>query len=434
MGVEVVEHSLRRMPEHHYPDIELDFASAKLIHSMDPTRNYITCEISMPALKKFMPLEDHNLIEDTYHYDCMHGMKYIQVNNSTFHEFMNKEGTPFRNERRGNSETTSIYDAYTDREGIDVVRHTVGDRVTTQFFSNKRTLGLLRHDYYMGLLLYGNNPPRDYIRRTPCKKLSPDCDDCPETLAEEVEGWLFDAPEFYPNIEKTFFTYIGENHRLLMGYTLDLNPSFMSGNQYIEPEYYILDLGAFYFQHAEYRELVWEKTILDNRRYCPDELYSYSRVTENKDGGTLATVRDAWTDFGHDMPVAKYRFSDPDSVPKDYWIAITTHDFRALWHADLIRFNARTTAHKWAFNHWSILCSRVNDGFFCGWMTSEVVSDAESSVGTEMPASMVQSFGSIGWGEGEPGSTDSIFTLVHPKLPGYTYEPIVEPLPIRDLF
>jgi hypothetical protein len=142
LGVETVNLEFRRESNDHFAGIQCDIASAKIHHTMNPSKNYVFGEFRMPALSKHMPSVDYDMIVDTFFHDCMHQMRYLQVDNKTFHNFMNNEGTPKNQDNRSCGETTDRYYSYREREGIDVVRHIHDNgKVFTYYNSNQRTLG-----------------------------------------------------------------------------------------------------------------------------------------------------------------------------------------------------------------------------------------------------------------------------------------------------
>lgn len=437
MGLETVSGLMQYHElDKHYPGLQCDTASAQMHHDLNPTKNFILTEIKMPAIEKMMTPVDYSMIIDTYFYDCMHQMKFLKVTNQEFHKFMNNESN-FRNmDNRSSGEVTNQYYNYRERETIDVVRNTVEGKCITYYNSNSRTLGLLRHDYYMGLLLYANYPARDYIRRTPCKVFHPECTDCPKIAAEEVQGWIYDAPPFKPVIEKTFFTYIEENHRLCMGYTVDTLHTGDSCFEPIEPEYYIIDLSVQYFREAIYSKKKWENEIIHNRKNAGEDLYSVYGTSKNSAGDRLPVVSSSWSGPHTPIAVVRYNPKKADSTPADIWSALSNNNMTMLWEADLVRFNARNSAHKYGFNSWWNFGMHDREGWFCGFSPSELIGSSTDEFGADgaaVKSQLTQVGNMFGMDEGAGGSTDSIFKLLTPRIEGYSYTPVVEPLPVRDL-
>ena len=435
MGIETVDINYRRESLEHFEGVECDIASAKIHHTMNPTKNYIFVEFKIPTIAKHMPSVDYNKIVETYFYDCMHQMKYIKVDNKTFHAFMNREGVHRNQDNRSCGEMRNEYYSYREREGIDVVRHKENGRVVTHYNSNKRLLGLLRHDYYMALLLYANWPKRDFLRRTPCKIFSPLCSDCPKFAKLPVVGWIDDPEPFKPTIEKTFFSYIGENHRLCMGYTIDIIPSGDTCYKPIEPEYYILDLDVIYFREAIYKKSLWENTIIKNRKDCNEELYSFGGPITNYDGELLTDI--SWSDWAGPhtaLSVTKYNLKKRGTVPSDIWTAVSLSNMTMLWEADIHRFNNRNSAHKYTFNSWWQTGMHNDDGWFCGVNTAEIIAEATAPFGAEGTAvagQLTQVANMFGMDEGAGGSPDTVYSLLEPLHGGYSYQDITEPLPKR---
>jgi hypothetical protein len=436
MGVETVDHSFIHEADEHFQGIECDIASGKIHHNMNPTKNYIFVEFKFPAISRHMPSVDYELIVNTYFHECMHQMKYIQVDNTTFHNFMNHEGPPRNQDNRSCGETREAYYSYRERTNIDVIRHNDNGTVTTHYHSNIRSLGLLRHDYYMGLLLYANWPQRDYIRRTPCMRFHPvKCSKCPEFAKLPVEGWIYDPEPYKPTIEKTFFTYIEENHRLCMGYTIDKIPSGDTCFEPIEPEYYILDMDVQYFREAIYSKRLWEGHIVKNRKECDEELYSFGGSASNYDEELLELSWSAWSGPHTPLYVSVYDPKKRETVPADIWTAMSLNNMTMLWEADIHRFNNRNSAHKYTFNSWWVHGMNSDGGWFCGVKTSETIKSATEPFGGAGEAAagqLTQVANMFGMDEGGGGSTDSIFSQMEPLLAGYEYTDIIEPLPERE--
>ena len=436
MGVETVNKELRHEKEEHFEGFECDIASGKAHHDLNPTKNYIMGEYKFPAITKHMPPEDADRIIATYFHDCMHEMKYVKVSNNEFHSFMNNEGSPFTNNKRTDvADGANRYRGYADREGVDVVRNDELHRTVTYFNSSVRTVGLLRHDYYMGLLLYSNYPVRNFIRRTPCKQFHPLCTDCTKIAKEEVNGWITDPEPFKPTIDKTFFSFIEDTHYLCMGYTVDKYPSGDTCFEYLEPEYYILDMDVVYFREAEYSFRKYSDIIVKNRR-DGGEMYSLGGTVKNSDEETLPHGSSSWEGPHTPLTVVKYNCRNRNTVPSDIWSAISHSDMIELWEADIIRFNARSSAHKFTFNSWWNPGVFSSDGWFCGFKSSELIGGSGAgfgAAGKAVEGQLTQVAHAFGMDEGVAGSTDSEFELIYPKYEGYTYSKIDEPLPIRDL-
>lgn len=432
MGVETVSKEFRKEDSSHYEGLEYDSASGKIHHEMNPNENYILAEFRIPALRKQMPEEDYNLIADTAGYQCMHGMRFKKVTNREFHHFMHRE-SPGTGKKLFSSETGHHYNSYRDRDYIDVVRHKDEGKVITYYNSNSRTLGFLRHDYYMALLMYAGYPERDYIRRTPCKRLSPDCENCIETLQAEVQGWLDDPEPYKPTIDDGFFSFIEDMHHLCMGYTVDYIVSGDTCYKAIEPEYYILDLNVQYFRDAIYSKKRWVDEIFFNRKNC-GELYSIGGMVENYSKQDLPYKDGNWRGYSSPVPTVVYDMKNRDTVPADIFLSFSEKDIAALWHADAIRTNARNTIHKYLFNGWIDVGNRASDGWFCGWNTSETIGANTAgfgAAGQAVAGQLTQVANMFGWKEGS-GSTDTIYHHLLPIVPGHDLEDYVEPIPVRE--
>lgn len=437
MGVEAVNHDLRRAPTNHYPNLEYDIASGKIHHDMDPTENYILCEFKFPTIAKQMPSVDYDLIANTVGYECMHRVKYLRVSNKEFNKFLNEEGDYDldRQSKRSNGETSHRYYSYRERKGIDVVRSKRTDTVYTHYNSNTRVNGALRHDYYMALLLYTNWPARNFVRRTPCKRFHPLCTDCPDVMKQKVNGWIDDAEPFKPTVDDPFFSFVGENHRLCIAYTVETVIGEVCPDSVSEPEYYIMDLSVQYFQEAIFNKQSWFDSIVFNRMRNNEEMYAWDMGTKNIVDKILPSYHDAWTSYKSDLPLVVYNPTQVETVPKKIWEAFSAYDLEMLWDIDIYGYNARNSAHKYTFSSWWREGVYFPDGWFCGQSTSETISSETAQFeasGDQVAEQLSQVANMFGWNDGEGGSTDSIFKLIRPKLPGHIYIDVVEPLPVRD--
>ena len=436
-----INRDFRRLPLTHLRNLQCDIAKATIHHTLNPSQNYIQVEFKLPALSKMMPSEDYESIVRTYFHDCMHEMKYIEVSNKEFHAFMHNEGQKWH---------TTDGNLHVNDDDIDIVRSKRDNKIVTNYYSNSRLLGLLHHDYYMGLILYMNYPIRDFIHQTPCKKPSK-YDKCAiPTLVRGVVGWLHDAQEFFPNIEKTFFSFIEDNHRLCMGYTEDPIPhSGITCGIPDEPRYFIIDLNVLYFKHATFNKEAWKNKIINNRRSCTEELYyldsgdiisddicgtkfspPYKNV--NADGETIPSARTSYQGYVGYGRVIPYRTRYRKETPAVLWSAISNNDFDALWLQDAFAFNGRNDLFKWNFNHWSRIGTYSEDGWVCGWNISEQLGAAGLSQ-SEIQAQGQQYYNLMGGGDiSDTSSSDTEYILLQPIEDGYSYDKFLEPLPKRE--
>lgn len=421
MGIEAVNNQLR------YLDIaegwgvdSLDVATAKMHHEYNPSRNHCLCEFKIPSLSKQMPEDYFEEVADTKHYPMLHRMKYNKVENLDFHSYLRVEG----------------------RDNIDKVRRVDGNHVITYYFSNTRRLGLLKHDYYLAALVFLNYPIRDFIRRTPCKKLDPRCmPGCADNLRLPIPNWLNDPEPFTTRLDKFFFSYIGEKHRVCLAYTVEDMKSHDKCFEIKEPDYYIMDMKTKYFKEAFWDMRAWENSIMEDRRNTDSVMYhleeGYTGI--NYGGNPNPPTSVSFRGYGGTASCHTYSMQDIDGVPAEIGSALDNNDFAGLWKADLASFNTRNSIHKWTFNHWQDICNNADDGWWCAWDTSEVIAGGATTAegfaagaGEAVGAQLTQVAGMFGWAPtGDTTGTDTVYILVDGMIPGYVYEPFLEPLPER---
>jgi len=291
----------------------------------------------------------------------------------------------------------------------------------------------------------------EHLKCIPQARVTSKYDKCAiPTLVRGVVGWLHDAPEFFPNIEKTFFSFIEDNHRLCVGYTEDPIPhSGITCGIPDEPRYFIIDLNVLYFKHATFNKEAWKNKIINNRRSCTEELYyldsgdiisddicgtkfspPYKNV--NADGETIPSARTSYQGYVGYGRVIPYRTRYRKETPAVLWSAISNNDFDALWLQDAFAFNGRNDLFKWNFNHWSRIGTYSEDGWVCGWNISEQLGAAGLSQ-SEIQAQGQQYYNLMGGGDiSDTSSSDTEYVLLQPIEDGYSYDKFLEPLPKRE--
>lgn len=420
MGIETVSTLLRTLDVADvWNEYEQDVAYAKIHHTYNPSRNYCTVEFRMPAITRQFPQEYSRETIDTYHYPHLHRMKFNEVENLDFHAFMRVEG----------------------KSTIDKIRYREGNNLITYYFSNTRTLGLLKHDYMMAMLIYINYPARNFTRQTPCKRLHPECiPGCIKILQKPIVNWIHDPEPNTARLDKYFFSYIGEKHRLCMGYTIEEKKSNDTCFEPMEPKYYTLDLDAKYFKEAIWNVREWENKILEDRKNLDDDIYMiYDGSPENKhDGEDLESTMVNFSGYTGNPYLVVYNYAKMENVPKSIKDAIDLNNFTMLWQVDMASLNARNSIHKWNFNHWQELCKRYKNGWWCAWDVSETIDSGSANaaalgdVSGDVEARLIQTASAVGWGAtGDSSSSDTQYDIIFPQYNGYTYESHFEPLPDR---
>ena len=421
MGLEVVKTAAREWEFiSRWNADDIDLVHAKIHHVHNPAKNYITGEFKMPALARQMPLAHINEIVDTKHYPSLHRMKFNKVDNTAFHRYMDGEG----------------------RSSIDKIRSTDGTHVTTYYFSSARRLGLLMHDYSMAILIYLNHPARFFTRRTPCKKIDPECmPGCIKILRARIVHWLNDPEPNTARLDKFFFSYVADKHRLCLGYTKEIVKSHKECFNPIEPEYFTLDLTAKYFKEAIWGKKEWENAIIEERKTIDEEMYHiYDRGPDDRaDGEPLEVGSVPFGTYCGTVHLAKYNYKNNINVPEPLRNAISNNIFSELWRFDMESFNARNSIHKWTFNTWIDIGNSAENGWWCSWDVSETIAQGASEAsslggsGKQVGAQLNQVANMAGWGSSnDTSSSDTEYSVLIPKYNGYTYEKHTEPLPQRS--
>jgi len=411
MGIEQVNHDLRPMDDANGYNAEVyDRAQMILHHEYNPSENYCTLELKIPAISKQIPSAQYENILESLRMSSLHGIMYNKCTNNEFYDMLDIEG----------------------ELNIDKVRRIDKDVVYTYYFSSNRLLHLYIHDYYMTLPIYLGYPKRDYVRRTPCKEIDPKCAAaCIDTIKSPVRSYLDEAlDEYEAHFYDYFFEQIGNNHRLLMGFTIEKirKPGeCFTGN---EPEYYIVDYESKYFVENGYVDKdEFELSVILDRRGCKDTLY----MLEVSDGENSVMYKD----YCEPTRLIKYNSSSRDA-PSELLSILDNNKFEDLWRMDFESFNTRNTIHKYQYNSWAVECTRADDGLWCAWDATETIDSAlEAAPGSEadkaeVESQLIQVSTLFGWGPtDDTSSTDTIYTFISIKEDDINYEDVIEPLPNR---
>lgn len=399
---------------------DYDTAKARIKHTYQPSKNFITVEFRMPAIRRQMIPEYYDAIGMTYYHDILHEMKYDKVDNTAFHNRMKSEGL----------------------NTIDKIKYRVGDHLITYYFSNTRTLGLLGYDYYMAMLVYLNYPKRNFTRRTPCTKLGSKCTSaCIENLEAPVVNWLNDPEPNTATLNKYFFSYISDIHRLMVGYTVEDIKSTENCFAAKEPDYYIINLETKYFKEACWTEKEWFRKIMKDRADCATPIYFLDESQGNTSGifgeAAVSTLNSAnsvsFGGYNGTASLTKYSVKDNENVPDSIKEAYNTNNPSLLWKEDMRSLNVRNSIHKWTYNYWQQIGNSAKDGWWCAWDMSEVIDSGAATAaslgdsGGVVKGQLNQVATMFGWGpSGDSSSTDTEYELLSEKLPDYEYKIIAE--------
>lgn len=420
MGIEQVNTDFRVLTEADYNIEHYDVAEMKLHHSYNPKKNYCTLEMKIPSIKYQMYDDDFNNILNSLYLPSLHGIKFNKVSNNDFYDFLRNEGDGT----------------------VDKLRKSENGKVYTYYFSNSRKLKFFTHDYSMALMVYLGYPNRNYIRRTPCAKISSRCHDCWEKLSIPVRSYLDESLEEYnATIYKYFFTGIGEKHRLLVAYTIEDEKT--PGECFLpnEPDYFITDLGAIYFNSGFTTKYSFEQEIIKRKKTTDKDIYHMVSYDTEGYSGPIGLGTDGYFyaryENGGATGVKTINIAKGDA-PSEILNALENGDFRSVFRFDMRNFNVRNTIHKFQYNHWVEKCTHADDGLWCAWSITEALDNAESGApGSEVQKGMVRSqinqvASTFGWGEtGDTSSSDIEYTFIAERELGINYEVVLEPLPDR---
>ncbi len=422
MGIEQVDHRYRELTEANgYGAEHWDIGMMRIHHTYAPKTNYCDCELKMPAVRYQMYSDDYENILESLRLPSLHGIRFLSVDNDSF------------------------YNMIKDVEGadnIDKVRRYAGDIVYTYYFSNTRRLKLFPHDYYMPAFIYMSYPARNYYRRTPCKKIHPECYKCWEWLRDPARSYLYEgAEEFEAHIYKYFFEQIGQVHRLLMGYTVEKvkKPGECFTSE--EPEYFITDYDVKYFKGGIKTRLAFENEIMRRKRTINEDIYHLIygggggvNWGTDRSGYQYVTYLGGGGKTGH----ASINIANREA-PDDILDALDNNDFENVWKFDFMNFNTRNTIHKFQYNHWAYLCTRAEDGLWCAWDATETINESianapgDAASKNAVRSQLLQASSMAGWGPtSDMSSSDTVFTYLAIKEEGINYEEVIEPLPQRD--
>jgi hypothetical protein len=421
MGIEQVNKTtIRTLDEaYNYNVDKYDVAIMKIHHTYRPSDNYCTVELRVPAISTQIPSEDYEKIHQSTLAPSLHGIRYDKVDNNKFYWMLK-------------------------RESVDKVRKIKDGLVYTYYFSNTRRLKLFRHDYYMAIAVYLGYPNRPYLRRTPCKMIDPQCINCWDYLAEPVRSYLDESLEEYEaSFYKFFFSQIGDIHRVLMGFTVESikRPGECFTSK--EPDYFIVNYDAPYFNGGILNKGEFEATVLQSRRATEERLVHLKAFKlPNVILDEPAYLTDGYNYASYEnsgMSGAVYYNIRSGEGPENVISFLSACSFDELWRFDFESFNARNSIHKYQYNHWAILCTRAEDGLWCAWDATETIENGlESSPGSaqdnaEVESQLLQVSTMFGWGPtSDASSSDTVFTFIGEKMEDVNYEDVIEPLPQRE--
>ncbi len=421
MGLEQTNHDFRYLElANEYNTSEYDTAEMKVHHTQNPATNYCLVELKMPSIERQFTIGQFDSMLESIYSVSLHGLNFLKVNNNMFYEILHKEGAA----------------------SIDKVRRVKDGVAYTYYFSSTRTVRLFPHDYSMASLIYLNYPIRNYIHRTPCKDLVPRCaESCLRFLAAPVKSYLDDDPSLNIKFSDFFFSYIEDNHRLIMAYSIEkvkkVGECFLPN----EPDYYIQDMSMSYFSDSIIKRSVFESVILKERKEEDTNMY-YLSVGKafGVNYGNFSSGDINQVSFGVSSATSsiEYNYKNKLDVPDDIFEALSNSNFESLWMIDFLGLNVRNSIYKYQFNYWVYsVCTRSGDGFWCAWDASETISRESSGfgeAGSQVSSQLNQVANSFGWGASVGRtSTDTVYTLISVKYPGVNYEKVIEPLPNRPM-
>ncbi len=427
MGIEQVSSRYRPLDFITYGVDEFDIARMELHHVYNPERNMCLLELKIPAIRRMITDASFDKILESIVAKSLHGLFYDSVSNEDFYNFMHKE------ENIG---------------AVDKVRRYDDDHAYTFYFSSIRQLMLYSHDYFMATIVYLNYPFREFNKRTPCKFLDPQCEKCPEYLAEPVRNYLDEeytdgspAEEFNIKFDDVFFTNIEENHRLLMAYTIEKKKKPGECFTTDEPEYFIQNMSVPYFTTAIKRKVDFQTIVLKERREEQKNMYALVErggldFEEEYDEDPITYENGSYTRIVGVSGAVEYNSYSHINVPAELHDAIHNSNFTSLWKFDFRSMNGRNTIFKYQHNHWVVFCSDIaEDGFWCAWnaydeIVKPALEDAGGGPGTAaVEVALSQVANMFGWGStGDMSSTDKIYFFSSERIDGINYEDIVDSL------
>lgn len=417
MGIEQVSHTFREL-DVDYGLSEHDVGKMVIHHTYKPSDNYCVVEMKIPAISRMMVSESFDKIVESIAAPSLHGLYFKSVSNREFYNLISKES-------------------------IDKVRRYDDDKIYTFYFSNSRKVRLYPHDYEMATLVYLNYPIRNFVRRTPCKDLDPECVRCIDVVAAPVRNYLNeDQVEFNVTFEKYFFSNIEDNHRLLMAFTVENIKKPGECFTTLEPEYYIQDLDVPYFRESIARKQEFKNKVIQKRRIEDRDMFAFVERASTIDYGNGYDTRytyESYLGYAGMTGALTYNTFHRRNVPTELQEALDSNNFEKLWKYDFENFNIRNTIHKYQYNHWVSLCTKVDDGLWCAWDATEFIDENATipqgfeSEGAQVLGQLHQLSDVFGWGStNDTSSTDTVFTFLTEKIASINYEDVIEPLPKRS--
>ncbi len=416
MSIEQVSSRYRPLDFVTYGVTEFDIASMELHHVYNPSRNMCLLELKIPAIRRMITDSSFDKILESIVAKSLHGLFYDSVSNDGFYKFMHKE------------EETGV---------IDKVRRYDDDYAYTFYFSSVRRLMLYSHDYFMAALVYLNYPFREFNKRTPCKKLDPDCLPCFDFLMESVRNFLDEEDEeFNVSFDDFFFSNIEEKHRLLMAFTIEKKKKPGECFTADEPEYYIQNMNVPYFTTAIKRKVDFETIVLKERRQEQKDMYAITELGKNgmalvnKEHDDVVVFENEYEQVVGTSGAVEYNSYTIRNVPGELHNAIQNSSFSSLWKFDFRNLNGRNTIFKFQHNHWVVTCSNVvEDGLWCAWNAYDEIVKPELDKGApaSLDVQLSQVANMFGWGStGDMESSDKIYTFMSERIDGISYERVAE--------
>ena len=404
-SIEKVNSSLRLQDMGDLPSsVELDIATVQIKHEYFPAENIMTVEFAIPTIKKQMLTDSYEEIERLHLKNRWHGLEYLDVDNSAFHRLLRENKTDKL--RVFNEETREWY---------------------TYYFSKTEVIRARFYDYEAALLAYIKYPTRNFVRRTPCKRLDPECSSCDATLDAPVDNFLgYLEEDNRADYYDFWFRQIGERHELLIAYTIEKEFEYRYSEEPVDPKYYNIDFSLDYFTKGYKSKQNWEANIYSRRMNSSDEFYALSFdiglvVAHLIKGCTLSSYNSSM------LPKAlNDRRDSPVSQEPNAPYVERGSDFKMLAWFDMSNLGARNSWHKWRYNDWIVLLNGSYDGWFCAWSGSDSLGEhSDSPVIVDMTNNLLST---IGWEvDTEGGNTDTEYTVSNNKIDGYEYLTVREP-------
>lgn len=354
----------------------------------------------------FMQLREQHLMKR------WHNIKYKKETNNSFHKFLYEN--PFDKFRVFRDET---------REWV------------TYYFSKEQKLKARFYDYEAAMMVYIKYPTRNFIRRKPCKQLDPECNKCPEFLADPVTDYLeFFSADLRADFYDFWFRQMGDIHGLLVAYTIEKEFEFRYSCEVSMPEYFCIDYNSDYFKQGLSTKSLWENLIYTRRINSDKEFYSLTHnigVSKGRLGCNYGSP--SLTIYTSSLLPEYFRIVKEAPLDPEKYKTVGS-DFEMLAWFDMKDFSSRNSWHKWIYNTWVENLS-FGAGWFCAWSGSDSLNGNPSDALNAYPGfgDMANQLGSnVGWElDTSGGNTDTVYHLTTDMIYGYQYSQAREPRPDR---